>query len=78
MLCVFLFCFVLFCVWQAVSVLFAKMGHGQVERATLDKVGQLVKSLEVSGCSPPPSLNACHGGSGAPFFFLWDLWDPLS
>eukprot|EP00904_Undaria_pinnatifida_P012810 jgi/Undpi1/865/HiC_scaffold_10.g04329.m1 len=33
-------------VTKAVSVLFAKMGHGQVERATLDKVGQLVKSLE--------------------------------
>ncbi|CAN0202243.1 unnamed protein product [Laminaria digitata] len=33
-------------VTKAVGVLFAKMGHGHVERATLDKVGQLVKSLE--------------------------------
>lgn len=33
---------------QAVAILFGKMGRGLVEPETLAKVGQLVKSLEVS------------------------------
>lgn len=52
-MCVFLSFFVCFFVLQAVGVLIAKMGHGNVERATLDKVGQMVRSLEVSGRFSP-------------------------
>lgn len=56
----------LICCAQAAGVLFGKMGQGQVENDTLDKVKQLVESLQVSRAKSITASSLLEGGAQRP------------